>query len=46
VRFFVGRYGVHLEVTTGLGVPVIPPTSKEVLRQHLNSYNDWALVGQ
>jgi ATP synthase F1 complex assembly factor 2 len=39
------RYNVELSVTSGLGVPHVPDTTKDVFRQHLNSFNDWALVG-
>jgi Zn-dependent protease len=39
------RYGVQLSATSGLGVPVIPDATKEVFRQHLNSFNSWAIVG-
>jgi ATP synthase F1 complex assembly factor 2 len=40
-----GRYGVQLEVTTDIGVPHVPPETKNAFRQHLNSYNLWALTG-
>jgi len=43
VMFF--RYGVSLEVTTGIGVPLIPAETKDVFRRRLNSYNTWALTG-
>ena len=40
------RYGVEIEATTGIGVPHIPPETLAVFRQHLDSFNDWALVGK
>jgi hypothetical protein len=40
------RYDVLVEPTTGLGVPHVPEETIQTFRQHLNSYNDWALVGE
>ncbi len=45
LRWVQHRYNVSLEATTGLGVPMIPPETKAVFQQHLESFNDWALVG-
>lgn len=41
----VASYNVELPLTSGFAVLCIPDTSREVFRQHLNSFNDWALVG-
>jgi len=38
-------YDVNIPVTSGFAVLSIPDASREVFRQHLNSFNDWALVG-
>ena len=37
---------MRIEQTTGLGIPHIPEETKNVFRQHLLSYNNWALTGQ
>ncbi|KAK2181659.1 hypothetical protein NP493_386g04016 [Ridgeia piscesae] len=39
------RYGVRIQPTTGLGVPHVPEETKNVFRQHMQSYNNWALTG-
>ena len=40
------RYGVEIEATTGISIPHIPSETLAVFRQHLESFNDWALVGK
>ena len=46
VDWVKARYAVDLEVTSGIMPPVIPEATKHVYRQHLLSFNDWALVGK
>ncbi|KAI0241392.1 ATP synthase mitochondrial F1 complex assembly factor 2 [Lamellibrachia satsuma] len=45
IEWVGNRYGVRIKPTTGLGVPHIPKETKDVFRQHLLSYNNWALTG-
>ncbi|XP_077980599.1 ATP synthase mitochondrial F1 complex assembly factor 2-like [Glandiceps talaboti] len=39
------RYNVNIHATTSLMGPEISPETREVFRQHLKSYNTWAIVG-
>ena len=38
-------YDVKLPVTSGFAVLQIPDASRDVFQQHLNSFNEWSLVG-
>ena len=42
---FYFSYGVQVYPTTGINVPEIPESTKDVFRQHLTSLNDWAIAG-
>jgi len=43
--FVFCSYNVEIPVTSGFAVLQIPAASREVFRQHLDSFNDWSLVG-
>ena len=38
-------YNVEIPVTSGFAVLHTPDASREVFQQHLNSFNEWSLVG-
>jgi len=40
------RYAVKIPVTSGFDVLHVPDATREVFQQHLNSFNDWSLVGR
>ena len=39
------RYGVHIKVTNDFAALHVSNNTLSVLRQHLNSFGDWSLVG-
>ena len=43
--FVFCSYNVEIPVTSGFAVLHIPDASREVFRQHLDSFNNWSLVG-
>jgi len=40
-----GSYSVEIPVTSGFATLHIPDASRQVFVQHLQSFNDWSLVG-
>ena len=40
------RYEVELEPTTGIGVPSIPDETLKTFRDHLLTFNSWAINGE
>ncbi|ELU12261.1 hypothetical protein CAPTEDRAFT_114697 [Capitella teleta] len=45
LNWIMERYHIYIEATTGFGVPTVPTETREIFRQHLQSFNDFALVG-
>ena len=46
LRWLEDRYNVVMHPTTGIAPPIVPDETRQVFKQHLESYNDWALVGE
>ena len=44
--FVFCSYDVKIPVTSGFAILCIPDVTREVFQQHLNSFNDWSLVGK
>lgn len=44
-RLYCCRFGVHIKVTNDFAALHVSPQTLAILRQHLNSYGDWSLVG-
>ena len=43
---FLCRYYVDMVPTTGIATPFVPEETRNIFAGHLESHNDWALLGK